>query len=451
MALLGMPPQSLVFPKQKLVRPGESLSGRFSLGSSAGPESWLSLFRKDGGQFADAKLAVAPSGETYLSVISDLYPVASVNAIITKVDRFGEVTYSTYCTVNGYFAPKPVLYGSGDIELPLTILPNPWSAADPRRTTFVRLNSYGSIARQASIRVQDKPWDLGGGLVRVLNSTYYSEDISFHAAEYSDFDSPFTKASVIKVSQSSGVQWVRGFEYSNSQHPLNFGGVCVDSQGNSYAISTEGRSIVVKLDPAGNVLFQKRINGIYDPTDNPFRSSAIALSPNGDVFITGSNQGIWDNVVLCLSSSGTLKWAKSLGSGFLSSVVVDPVGSVYVLGEMGNGITLVKLSESGGLLWSKTFIGSSVGPKDMALSKEFIHFCGSASSSDVLLGKIPIDWAGEGKTAGITYGAINITVTNQALTLSDVSITNVLKPSLSAGNTLSSLSYKFGSTSLNPV
>jgi len=450
MALLGMPPQLLVFPKQKLVRPGESLSGRFSLGSSAGPESWLSLFRKDGGQFTDAKLAVTPAGETYLSVISDLYPSLGVNAIITKVDRFGEAVYSTYCTANGYYAPKPVLYGSGDIELPLAILPSPWSAADPIRTTFVRLNSYGSIARQTSIRVQDKPWDLGGGLVRVFNSAYYSEDISFYAAEYIDFDSPYTRASVIKVSQSSGVQWVRGFEYSSSQHPQNFGGVCVDSQGNSYAISTEGRSIVVKLDPAGNVLFQKRINGIYDPTDNPFRSSAIALSPNGDVFIVGQNFGIWDNAVLCLSSSGTLKWAKSLGSGFLASVVVDPVGSVYVLGDMGNGITLVKLSESGGLLWSKTFIGSSLAPKDMALSKEFIHFSGMGSSN-VLLGKIPIDWAGAGKTAGITYGAINITVTNQALTLSDVSITNILKPSLSAGNTLSPLSYKFGSTSLNPV
>ncbi len=139
-----------------------------------------------------------------------------------------------------------------------------------------------------------------------------------------------------------------------------------------------------------------------------------------------------------------------MGSGFLASVVVDPVGSVYVLGDMGNGITLVKLSERGGLLWSKTFIGSSLAPKDIALSKEFIHFSGMGSSN-VLLGKIPIDWAGAGTTAGITYGAINIPVTNQALTLSDVSITNILKPSLSAGNTLSPLSYKFGSTSLNPV
>lgn len=449
MALLGMPPQSLVFPKQKLVRPGESLSGRFSLGSSAGPESWLSLFRKDGGKFTDAKLAVTPDGETYLSVISDLYPVASVNAIITKINRFGEVIYSNYCTANGLSAPKPVLYGNGDIELPLLLYPNIPTTADPRRTTFVRLNSYGSIARQASIRAQDKSYDPGGGLVRVYNSAYYSEDISFHAAEYSDTDSPFTRAAVIKLSQSGGVQWVRAFEYSSSQHPLNFGGVCVDGQGNSYAVSTNGRSVVVKLDPAGNVLFQKSINGIYG-NDNPFRPNAIALSPNGDVFVAGQNFGIWDNAVLCLSSSGTLKWAKSLGSGFLASVVVDPVGSVYVLGDTGNGITLVKLSEIGGLLWSKTFTGSSLAPADIRLSKEFIHFSGRASSN-VILGKIPIDWVGAGTTAGITYGAINIDVTNHALTLSDTSLTNVTKPSLSAGNTVSLLSYKFDSTSLNPV
>jgi hypothetical protein len=195
--------------------------------------------------------------------------------------------------------------------------------------------------------------------MKIVDSVYYSEDISFHAGEYADHLSPFTRAAVIKVSQSSGIQWIRGFEYANSQHPLNFGRVCVDSQGNSYAVSTEGRDIVVKLDPNGNVLFQKRINGIYDPTDNPFRPSAIALSPNGDVFIIGHNQGIWDNAVLCLSSSGTLKWAKSLGSGRVSSLVVDPVGSVYVLGDMGNGITLVKLSEIGGLLWSRSFTGSS--------------------------------------------------------------------------------------------
>jgi hypothetical protein len=450
MALLGMPPQSLVFPKQKLVRPGESLSGRFSLGSSAGPESWFSLFRKDGAQFTDAKLAVTPAGETYLSVTSDLYPVTGSNTIITKINRFGEVAYSTYCATGGHIAPKPVLHGSEDVRLVLGISPIPFSAADPRRITLIRLSSNGAITTQASFRPPNNPQQPGGSTMKSVDSVYYSEDISFHAGEYGDHLSPFTRASVIKVSQSSGIQWIRGFEYSNSQHPLNFGRVCVDSQGNSYAVSTEGRSIVVKLDPNGNVLFQKRINGIYDPTDNPFRPSGIALSPNGDVFIAGFNQGIWDSAVLCLSSSGNLKWAKSLGSGSLSSIVVDPVGSIYVLGDMGNGITLVKLSEIGGLLWNRSFTGSSVGPTDMALSKEFIHFSGSASS-DVLLGKIPIDWAGAGTTAGIAYGAININVTNQALTLSDVSINNVLKTSISAGNTLSSLNYKFDATSVKPL
>jgi hypothetical protein len=454
MALLGMPPQSLVFPKQKLVRPGESLSGRFSLGSSAGPESWLSLFRKDGGQFTDTKLAVTPAGETYLSVISDLYPAFGTNSIITKVNRFGEVVYSTYCTANGFQAPKPVLHGNEDARLVLGTRPNPFSAADPIRITLIRLSSNGFITTQASFRPQNDPQNPGGSTIKVVDSAYYSEDISFHAGEYIDHNSPFTRAAVIKLSQSGGIQWVRAFEGGASNQPANFGKVCVDGQGNSYAVATEAQSgnvyPVVKLNPNGDVLFQKRINGVYG-NDNQFRPSAIALSPNGDVFIAGQNTGILDNAVLCLSSSGTLKWAKSLGSGFLSSIVVDPVGSVYVLGAMGNGLTLVKLSESGGLLWNRSFTGSSVGPKDMALSKEFIHFSGSASSSDVLLGKIPIDWAGAGTTAGITYGAINIPVTNHAVTLSDLSITNVLKTSISAGNTISSLSYKFGSTSLNPV
>jgi hypothetical protein len=454
MALLGMPPQSLVFPKQKLVRPGESLSGRFSLGSSAGPESWFSLFRKDGVQFTDAKLAVTPAGETYLSVASYLYPVTGSNTIITKINRFGEVVYSTYCATGGYIAPKPVLHGSEDVRLVLGISPIPFSAADPRRITLIRLSSNGAITTQASFRPQNDPQTPGGSTIKSIDSAYYSEDISFHAGEYIDHNSPFTAAAVIKLSQSGGIQWVRAFEGSASNQPTNFGKVCVDGQGNSYAVATEANSgnvfPVVKLDPSGNVLFQKRINGVYG-NDNQFRPSGIALSPNGDVFIAGQNQGIWDNAVLCLSSSGTLKWAKSLGSGFLSSIVVDPVGSIYVLGDMGNGLTLVKLSESGGLLWNRSFTGSSVGPQDMALSKEFIHFSGSASSSDVLLGKIPIDWTGAGTTAGIAYGAININVTNQALTLSDVSINNVLKTSISAGNTLSSLNYKFDATSVKPL
>jgi hypothetical protein len=178
-------------------------------------------------------------------------------------------------------------------------------------------------------------------------------------------------------------------------------------------------SFILKLDANGNFQWVKRIGGgEYD------MAQSIGVDQQNNIYVAGSFQGNvdfnpgggthfiqvegnTDGFLLKLTEAGAFVWVRSLG-GLYAEIVTDLAvssdGSIYIDGYLNspevnfdpgatdltitgqgyNNLFVLKASDSGGLLWVKTFgnpIGSVYGSK-LALSPEGTIFAmGTHNSS----------------------------------------------------------------------
>jgi hypothetical protein len=138
---------------------------------------------------------------------------------------------------------------------------------------------------------------------------------------------------------------------------------------------------VVKLDKAGNKLWQKMLGGssvdhgvaLARTLDGGFILAAITTSSDGDVtgYHGGAGEDAW---IVKLDNNGTIQWQKTLGgtvSDVPSAIIATPDGN-YVMagytesndGDVNNGnrtsydAWVVKLDGEGDLVWQQTLGGS---------------------------------------------------------------------------------------------
>lgn len=200
---------------------------------------------------------------------------------------------------------------------------------------------------------------------------------------------------VVKLDTSGNLQWQRtlgGSDYDQAYSivPASDGGYVVAG----YTFSTDGDVTnyhgtgdvwVVKLDPGGNLQWQKTLGGsdtdynsaIAPTTDGGYVVSGYTRSTDGDVTNSHGNSDAW---VVKLDPIGNLQWQRTLGgSGFESASSIAPTsdGGYAVAGyttstdgdvtnNRGNeDYWVVKLDPSGNLQWQRTLGGSA---DDMARS-----------------------------------------------------------------------------------
>ncbi|MBC7864895.1 MAG: SBBP repeat-containing protein [Bacteroidia bacterium] len=204
--------------------------------------------------------------------------------------------------------------------------------------------------------------------------------------------------------------WAKGFEGSISA------GVSVDtdSLGNIYttgiffgtvdfdpgpavvnltATPVQADTYISKLDPAGNLVWVKKIGGVYD--DPVF---AISVDASGNSYITGyfqdtvdfdpgagtfnlSTAGFQDVFILKLDVSGNFIWAKQIGgsstdeghdvfadafgnvytTGFFSGTAdFDPSAGTYNLSATGyDNVFILKLDSAGNFIWVRPYTSTN--------------------------------------------------------------------------------------------
>lgn len=156
----------------------------------------------------------------------------------------------------------------------------------------------------------------------------------------------------------------------------NFGGEVLESAGQTDIF-------VASLDAAGNHRFSRRFGGIED--DAAF---GVAVTPAGEVIVTGYFRGVFsegalsltsaglsDIFVMKLDSSGNPLWMKGFGDIYEqagNAVSVDPDGNIVVVGEMNGSVNfgadvlasagssdafVAKLSPSGEQVFAQRFGG----------------------------------------------------------------------------------------------
>lgn len=154
--------------------------------------------------------------------------------------------------------------------------------------------------------------------------------------------------------------------------------MAVGSDGNIYVTGDGNASIrdyvTIAYSSTGIPLWTNRYNGLNNSSDT---ASALVVSANGNVFVTGSSGLSYATVAY--SSGGTPLWTNRYnGAGdsidFASAMAVDPSGKVFVTGRsFGSGFgpaayTTIAYSEAGAVLWTNIYTGLENGSEATAVT-----------------------------------------------------------------------------------
>jgi len=156
--------------------------------------------------------------------------------------------------------------------------------------------------------------------------------------------------------------------------------------GNGLLSSAGGRDLLLaNFDPSGSPVWSRRFG---DATDQG--SAYIATGGTGDIVVATGFRGVLDLgtgplvsagdadvAVAKFSAKGDLIWSVRLGDADLqvpSAVAIDSTGAIVVVVRFGSGLPnegsdLVKLSPSGEVVWSRSWLGAElsgigIGPSD---------------------------------------------------------------------------------------
>jgi hypothetical protein len=249
----------------------------------------------------------------------------------------------------------------------------------------------------------------GSGDILVTGSISDSVDFDPGPGVYNVVSSGFDDIFVARYDSSGNFIWVRSVGAWGSQE-----GRCIVVDpfgGNIYVSGNFAQTVdfdpgpaifnltssgyddgyILKLDPSGNLIWAKALNGTNDnycpsiaiePGSAHFYitggfSSTVDFDPNSSVY-NASSSGLIDIFISKLDSAGNLVWVKSMGSSdndfgfsitvnesavyvtgmFTNTVDFDPGIGVATLTSAGdNDIYVSKLDTAGNYLWTKRFGG----------------------------------------------------------------------------------------------
>ena len=192
---------------------------------------------------------------------------------------------------------------------------------------------------------------------------------SFGPATY-----PNSSLTLLKYSPTGNLLWAKMWSGIGNGTEAG-GGVVVDQSGNIYVGGSTssfgaGRSnvLLLKFDPSGNLLWQRIWGaGVADG------ASSLALDGSGNIYLAGSTDTTFrsryvDVLVMKVDSAGNLLWQKNWGgpnNEYAYSIAVDSSSNIYVTGYTtsfgpgGSNVFLLKLDSSGNLLWQRVWGGGS--------------------------------------------------------------------------------------------
>lgn len=197
---------------------------------------------------------------------------------------------------------------------------------------------------------------------------------------------------IVKMNSYGTLEWQKSLGGSGDDQANS---ICVASDG-GYVIagsttSTNGDITlnkgyadywIVKLNAQGNIVWQKTYGGtshdiatsVKQTTDGGFVVAGYSSSNNGD--ITGNHGSATDYWILKLDSSGNLQWQKALGGssnerafeiqqtsdgGYVIAGDTNSSnsGDVSSVGLGARDLWIIKLGDTGNIIWDKRFGGSA--------------------------------------------------------------------------------------------
>lgn len=217
-------------------------------------------------------------------------------------------------------------------------------------------------------------------------------------------------------------------------------GISIDSSDNIFVSGTANYNSIGSTG-SNDILVAKYNSSLQLQSNFKFggtsyeNSANLVLDSSGNIIVGGptgsAGAGGADAFVAKFNSSGTLQWAKVLGTSasdsFNGGVTVDSEDNIILMGYTSgvgagsNDALIAKVDSSGSLLWSKTLGGtaSDLGYQNNLIVNSFgtiifgaITSSDGAGSNDLLIAKVPPDGSGNGTYGSIVYQDVSLTVSS---------------------------------------
>lgn len=163
------------------------------------------------------------------------------------------------------------------------------------------------------------------------------------------------------------LQWSKRYNGQSDQYEEAHG-LALDPAGNIYVVGTEydpvtsGNFLILKYNPAGEMVWRKYYDGAVHQYDQAY---GVAVDSSGYVYVAGAEDAggnrNYDIRLLKYNQSGVVVSSRiyaNNGYDYAYGVAVDNGGNVYVAGALYNGldndIALLKFAPSGTLDWVRT-------------------------------------------------------------------------------------------------
>ncbi len=185
------------------------------------------------------------------------------------------------------------------------------------------------------------------------------------------FTGTYTDFLMVRLDASGGLVWARAFGQANSDDTA----YAVIEAPDGYVVAGGSRQgiygwdfLVLKLDENGNLLWAKAYRGGNDEI-----AHSLIRTPDGCYLVGGWTQsfgaGNWDYLVIKIDESGNLIWAKTYGGAghddYIFSLTETSDGGFAIAGasfSFGAGerdFLVIKTDPLGNLIWARTFGGAS--------------------------------------------------------------------------------------------
>ena len=190
---------------------------------------------------------------------------------------------------------------------------------------------------------------------------------------------PWSTILVAKYSPAGALLWRRDFDNPGSREQGSW--VTVDPAGNAIVVgrlvagagNDPSGIVVLKYDPAGNLLWQDVIPGAFS------YAARVVTDRLGNAYVLGrawsanaSGNTTHDIVTIKYSPAGVREWTRNLGfdstsADSPSSMVVTPAGNVIVTGGAVGSMLMAAYDPAGNALWSKA-VPASTAAIDVAVA-----------------------------------------------------------------------------------